>query len=171
MPVLGLSANGAGRDRRASEAASRRRGRAFPPGGALCHPADDGQSLLDRLDRDIIPRAGTARARQGKIPRRAAAPLRRFPRIRVARRTGLALSAVLQPCRALYRAAHAIHPMAGQGLDVGICAVASLAGIAVDARRLGLDIGTADLLGSYERWRRFDAVTMAAITEGLNQPF
>src|SRR5665213_1394465 len=68
-------------------------------------------------------------------------------------------------------AAHAIHPIAGQGLNLGIRDVASLAEIAVDARRLGLDIGTADLLARYERWRRFDAVTMAAITDGLNRLF
>lgn len=68
-------------------------------------------------------------------------------------------------------AAHAIHPIAGQGLNLGIRDVASLAEIAVDARRLGLDIGTADHLARYERWRRFDAVTMAAVTDGLNRLF
>jgi 2-octaprenyl-6-methoxyphenol hydroxylase len=68
-------------------------------------------------------------------------------------------------------AAHAIHPIAGQGLNLGIRDVASLAEIAVDARRLGLDIGAADLLARYERWRRFDSVTLAAVTDGLNRLF
>src|SRR5665213_3979773 len=43
--------------------------------------------------------------------------------------------------------------------------------VTASKRRLGLDIGTADLLARYERWRRFDAVTMAAITDGLNRLF
>ena len=68
-------------------------------------------------------------------------------------------------------AAHAIHPIAGQGLNLGLRDVASLAEIAVDARRLGLDIGTADLLARYERWRRFDSVALAAMTDGLNRLF
>src|SRR6202034_2740766 len=62
-------------------------------------------------------------------------------------------------------AAHAIHPIAGQGLNLGMRDVASLAEIAVDARRLGLDIGAADLLQRHERWRRFDSVALAAITD------
>jgi 2-octaprenyl-6-methoxyphenol hydroxylase len=68
-------------------------------------------------------------------------------------------------------AAHAIHPIAGQGLNLGMRDVASLAEIAVDARRLGLDIGGGDLLARYERWRRFDSVALAAITDGLNRLF
>jgi 2-octaprenyl-6-methoxyphenol hydroxylase len=68
-------------------------------------------------------------------------------------------------------AAHAIHPIAGQGLNLGMRDVASLAEIAVDARRLGLDIGDALLLARYERWRRFDSVALAALTDGLNRLF
>ncbi len=68
-------------------------------------------------------------------------------------------------------AAHAIHPIAGQGLNLGLRDVASLAEIAVDARRLGLDIGASNLLARYERWRRFDGVALAAVTDGLNRLF
>jgi 2-octaprenyl-6-methoxyphenol hydroxylase len=49
--------------------------------------------------------------------------------------------------------------------------VATLAELAVNARRLGLDIGAPDLLARYERWRRFDSVTLAAMTDGLNRLF
>jgi 2-octaprenyl-6-methoxyphenol hydroxylase len=68
-------------------------------------------------------------------------------------------------------AAHVIHPIAGQGLNLGIRDVAVLAELIVDARRLGLDIGGALLLERYERWRRFDNVMLAAVTDGLNRLF
>jgi 2-octaprenyl-6-methoxyphenol hydroxylase len=68
-------------------------------------------------------------------------------------------------------AAHVIHPIAGQGLNLGIRDVAALAELVVDARRLGLDIGTPDLLARYESRRRFDTVLLAAVTDGLNRLF
>ncbi len=68
-------------------------------------------------------------------------------------------------------AAHAIHPIAGQGLNLGIRDVAALAEVLVDARRLGLDIGAADVLERYQRRRRFDSVVLAAATDGLNRLF
>jgi 2-octaprenyl-6-methoxyphenol hydroxylase len=68
-------------------------------------------------------------------------------------------------------AAHVIHPIAGQGLNLGLRDVAVLAELIVDARRLGLDIGNADILARYERWRRFDTVALAAVTDGLNRLF
>jgi 2-octaprenyl-6-methoxyphenol hydroxylase len=68
-------------------------------------------------------------------------------------------------------AAHVIHPIAGQGLNIGIRDVAALAELVVDARRLGLDIGDALLLERYQRWRRADAVVLAAATDGLNRLF
>ncbi len=68
-------------------------------------------------------------------------------------------------------AAHVIHPIAGQGLNLGIRDVAALAEAAVDAHRLGLDIGDGPVLARYERWRRFDNVFMAAATDGLNRLF
>src|SRR5262249_10709372 len=65
-------------------------------------------------------------------------------------------------------AAHVIHPIAGQGLNLGIRDVAALSELVVDARRLGLDIGDDSLLASYHRWRRLDTVLHAAVTDGLN---
>ncbi len=68
-------------------------------------------------------------------------------------------------------AAHAIHPIAGQGLNLGLRDVAALAEAVVDARRLGLDIGEAGVLARYERWRRLDTLLLIAATDGLNRLF
>lgn len=68
-------------------------------------------------------------------------------------------------------AAHVIHPIAGQGLNLGIRDVAALAELVIDTRRLGLDIGDDALLGRYQQWRRFDAILLAAVTDGLNRLF
>jgi 2-octaprenyl-6-methoxyphenol hydroxylase len=68
-------------------------------------------------------------------------------------------------------AAHIIHPIAGQGLNMGLRDVAALAEAVVDAARLGLDIGGADALDRYQRWRRFDTMTMSVATDGLNRLF
>jgi len=68
-------------------------------------------------------------------------------------------------------AAHAIHPIAGQGLNLGLRDVAALAECVVDAHRLGLDIGDALALEHYQRWRRFDNLLLMAVTDGLNRLF
>jgi 2-octaprenyl-6-methoxyphenol hydroxylase len=68
-------------------------------------------------------------------------------------------------------AAHLIHPIAGQGLNMGLRDVAALAEVIVDAARLGLDIGGPDVLERYQRWRRFDTMTMGVMTDGLNRLF
>jgi 2-octaprenyl-6-methoxyphenol hydroxylase len=68
-------------------------------------------------------------------------------------------------------AAHLIHPIAGQGLNLGLKDVAALAETIVDAARLGLDPGTVDVLEGYEQTRRFDTVAMGAVTDGLNRLF
>src|SRR5580658_4569375 len=62
-------------------------------------------------------------------------------------------------------AAHVIHPIAGQGLNMGLKDVAALAEVIVDAARLGLDPGSAAVLERYQRWRRFDTVTMGIATD------
>ena len=67
--------------------------------------------------------------------------------------------------------AHGIHPIAGQGLNLGLKDAAALAESILDAARLGLDIGTLDVLKRYERWRRFDSFMLAAATDGLNRLF
>jgi 2-octaprenyl-6-methoxyphenol hydroxylase len=68
-------------------------------------------------------------------------------------------------------AAHVIHPIAGQGLNLGLKDAAALAEAIVDAARLGLDPGSAEVLDGYERARRFDTVAMGAVTDGLNRLF
>jgi 2-octaprenyl-6-methoxyphenol hydroxylase len=65
-------------------------------------------------------------------------------------------------------AAHVIHPIAGQGLNMGLRDVAALAEVMVDAARLGMDIGQADVLERYQRWRRFDTMAMGLATNSLN---
>lgn len=68
-------------------------------------------------------------------------------------------------------AAHGIHPIAGQGLNLGFKDVAALAEVLVDARRLGRDIGGLDVLERYQRWRRFDTFQMGVVTDVLNRLF
>jgi 2-octaprenyl-6-methoxyphenol hydroxylase len=68
-------------------------------------------------------------------------------------------------------AAHVIHPIAGQGLNMGLKDVAALAEVIVDAVRLGLDPGSATVLERYQRWRRFDTMAMGLATDGLNRLF
>jgi 2-octaprenyl-6-methoxyphenol hydroxylase len=68
-------------------------------------------------------------------------------------------------------AAHIIHPIAGQGLNMGLRDVAALAEAVADAARLGLDIGGPDVLERYQRWRRFDTMSMSVATDGLNRLF
>jgi 2-octaprenyl-6-methoxyphenol hydroxylase len=68
-------------------------------------------------------------------------------------------------------AAHTIHPLAGQGLNLGLKDVAALAETVLDAARLGLDYGELDVLKRYERWRRFDSFVLAVATDTLNRLF
>ena len=68
-------------------------------------------------------------------------------------------------------AAHIIHPIAGQGLNMGLRDVAALAEAITDAARLGLDPGGPDVLERYQRWRRFDTMTMGIATDSLNRLF
>ncbi len=68
-------------------------------------------------------------------------------------------------------AAHVIHPIAGQGLNMGLRDIAALAEAVVDAARLGLDPGDASVLDRYQRWRRFDTMAMGVATDGLNRLF
>jgi len=68
-------------------------------------------------------------------------------------------------------AAHVIHPIAGQGLNMGLRDVAALAEVIVDAARLGMDPGQADVLERYQRWRRFDTMAMGLATNSLNLLF
>ncbi len=68
-------------------------------------------------------------------------------------------------------AAHAIHPIAGQGLNMGLRDVAALAEVVVDAWRLGQDVGLPDGLARYQRWRRFDNLSLSLVCDGLLRLF
>ena len=68
-------------------------------------------------------------------------------------------------------AAHGIHPIAGQGLNLGFKDAAALAQTVVEADRLGQDFGTLDVLERYQQWRRFDTVQMGVVTDVLNRLF
>lgn len=67
--------------------------------------------------------------------------------------------------------AHGVHPIAGQGLNLGLKDAAALAEVVLDAARLGLDIGSSDVLRRYERWRRFDSVVMGLTMDAMNRLF
>lgn len=68
-------------------------------------------------------------------------------------------------------AAHAIHPIAGQGFNIGLRDVAALAEVIIDTLRLGLDPGTMTALERYERWRKPDNMMMIGVTDILNRLF
>jgi len=68
-------------------------------------------------------------------------------------------------------AAHGIHPIAGQGVNVGFRDVATLVEVLVEGKRLGLDLGDPQLLARYERWRSLDTFMVAAATDGLTRLF
>jgi 2-octaprenyl-6-methoxyphenol hydroxylase len=68
-------------------------------------------------------------------------------------------------------AAHGVHPLAGQGLNLGLRDVAALVEVIADAARLGLDVGAITTLERYERWRRSDSVMSAFAYDGLNRLF
>jgi 2-octaprenyl-6-methoxyphenol hydroxylase len=66
-------------------------------------------------------------------------------------------------------AAHAVHPIAGQGLNLGFRDAAALAQVLVEGARLGLDLGDRQLLDRYQRWRSLDTLMVAMSTDGLNR--
>ena len=68
-------------------------------------------------------------------------------------------------------AAHGIHPIAGQGYNLGVRDIAALVEVMADAKRLGLDVGGADTLERYAQWRRADNLSMVAATDLLNRLF
>jgi 2-octaprenyl-6-methoxyphenol hydroxylase len=68
-------------------------------------------------------------------------------------------------------AAHGIHPISGQGLNLGFKDAAALAQVIVEADRMGRDIGMLDVLETYQRWRRFDTLQMGVTTDVLNRLF
>lgn len=68
-------------------------------------------------------------------------------------------------------AAHGVHPVAGQGLNMGLRDVGALAQVVIEALRRGEDFGGADVLGRYQHWRRFDAMALALGMDTVNRLF
>jgi 2-octaprenyl-6-methoxyphenol hydroxylase len=68
-------------------------------------------------------------------------------------------------------AAHGVHPIAGQGLNLGLRDVGALAQVLAEAKRRGEDIAAADVLARYQSWRRFDTAALAMATDGVNRLF
>ena len=68
-------------------------------------------------------------------------------------------------------AAHGMHPIAGQGLNLGLRDVGALVEVLADGMRLGLEPGDAQLLARYERWRAVDTLSVMAVTDGINRLF
>ncbi len=68
-------------------------------------------------------------------------------------------------------AAHGVHPLAGQGLNIGLRDVAALAEVVIEAARLGLDIGSEPVLERYQRWRRFDSAFSGLAMDTMNRLF
>lgn len=117
----------------------------------------DDAGFLDELDRRIAGRLGVI-ALDG--------PRQRWPLS-----TQLARSYVAPRLALAGDAGHGVHPIAGQGLNLGFRDVAALVEVLADGLRVGLDPGDATLLQRYERWRRFDSFASAAAFEGLNRLF
>lgn len=68
-------------------------------------------------------------------------------------------------------AAHGVHPIAGQGLNLGLRDVGALAQVLVEAHRRGEDIGAPDVLARYQHWRRFDGTALALGMDAVNRIF
>ncbi len=145
----------------------------LPPGGPLGHRSSivwterqaDVPALLgggpEEALMEVERRVGLA---LGQIALES--PLRAYPlAFGIARRFGAKRLLLLGD------AAHVIHPIAGQGLNLGLRSAAALAESLADTMRLGLDPGGPEALEAYERSRRFDTLAMGAATDGLNRLF
>ena len=126
-------------------------------------PAKDGGAMLDLPDRamahEVEKRMG------GFLGKVEMAGPRSFYRL------GFHHAATLtaQRLALVGDAGHGIHPIAGQGLNLGFRDAAALAQVLVEGARLGLDLGDAQLLSRYERWRSLDTFMVAAATDGLTR--
>ena len=151
----------------------------FLPGGPLAIlPLTDQRASLVWTEKTAVAQALTA----ASIPAFEAHLGRRFgDHLGAARLMGerFAFPLALQTAQALVGtrtaligdAAHAIHPIAGQGLNLGLKDVAALAEVIVDARRLGEDWGSELALERYARWRRFDVAAVAAASDLFTRLF
>lgn len=124
---------------------------------------DDAPGLMALDDRDFAAEAEAAMGGfLGKIG--LAAPRSTYPLgfHHASRITGQRLALVGD-------AAHAIHPIAGQGLNLGFRDAAALAQVLVESARLGLDLGDRQVLDRYQRWRSLDSLMVAMATDGLTR--
>jgi 2-octaprenyl-6-methoxyphenol hydroxylase len=117
----------------------------------------DNQGFLAELDRRIGGRFGSIEL----VGRPQSWPLDiKLPRQLIARRFAL-----------IGDAAHGVHPIAGQGVNLALRDAAALIEVLADAARLGLDLGDGTHLERYQRWRRFDSMMSATVYDGLNRLF
>jgi len=116
---------------------------------------------LEKVAFEIEKRMGST---LGKVT--VEAPLQAFPL-----KLQIAKSFVGDRLALIGDAAHVVHPIAGQGMNLGIKDVAALAEVLILAMRQGEDIGGEDVLKRYEKWRRMDIGLMAVATDGLNKLF
>lgn len=117
----------------------------------------DDQGFLAELDRRIGGRFGSIEL----VGRPQSWPLDiKLPRQLIARRFAL-----------IGDAAHGVHPIAGQGVNLALRDAAALIEVLADAARLGLDLGDGPHLERYQRWRRFDSMMSASLYDGLNRLF
>ena len=126
-------------------------------------PAGDAPGWLSLSDKDFAAEAGAAMGGfLGKLT--MAAPRSTYP-------LGFhhAARITAQRLALLGDAAHAIHPIAGQGLNLGFRDAAALAEVLVEGARLGLDLGDRQLLDRYQRWRSLDSLMVAMATDGLTR--
>lgn len=151
----------------------------FLPGGpfAMLPLAGDRCSLVWSERRDIAARMAALddEAFAAEVEKRAGPDFGRItlagPRGAFPLRFMLARSFVGTRVALVGDAGHVVHPLAGQGVNLGLRDVAALADIVAAAARRGEDIGAAATLGAYERARRFPAASLAAATDGLYRLF
>jgi len=93
------------------------------------------------------------------------------PRMSYPMETHLARTYIANRLAIIGDAAHGVHPIAGQGLNLALRDVAALTEVLVDTARLGLDIGAGEPLERYERWRRFDNTVSTLVFDGFNRLF
>jgi 2-octaprenyl-6-methoxyphenol hydroxylase len=124
---------------------------------------DDAPGLLSLSDEDFAAEAKAAMAGfLGKVS--LAAPRSTYP-------LGFhhAAQITAQRLALVGDSAHAIHPIAGQGLNLGFRDAAALAQVLVEGARLGLDLGDRQLLDRYQRWRSLDSLMVAMATDSLTR--
>jgi 2-octaprenyl-6-methoxyphenol hydroxylase len=151
----------------------------FLPGGPLAIlPLTDNRASLvwtEAASRAEALAEGSRQAFEAYLARRFGEMLGRphliGPRFTYPLKLQIADSLIAPRTALIGDAAHAVHPLAGQGLNMGLKDAAALAEVLIDARRLGEDIGGPMALERYARWRRFDAASLAVTTDLMSRLF